>query len=108
MCGMFVGCRGHFAYEKYRCYYVLPPLYSTGHMAMNAGLLKPGSDVFYLRGTEFQPVTVVGLSSFPECIAIRHPQMTCLRKCVVWRTVRLRQPLWTSHQRKGRDTSTNG
>ena len=34
---------------------------------MNADL-KPGNDVFYLRGTTVErvPATVVGLSSFPE------------------------------------------
>ena len=39
---------------------------------MNADLLAPGSSVFYLRGTpgERVPATVVGLSSFPECVAI--------------------------------------
>ena len=36
---------------KYWCYYVLPPLYPTGHMAMNAALLKLANDVFHLRGT---------------------------------------------------------
>ena len=30
---------------------VLPPLLFTGHMAMNADVLVPGSSVFYLRGT---------------------------------------------------------
>ena len=51
---------------------VSPPLLSTGHMAINADLLAPGSSVFYLRGTtgERVPATVVGLSSFPECVAI--------------------------------------
>ena len=53
---------------------VSPPLLSTGHMAMNADLLAPGSSVFYLRGTtgERVPATVVGLSSFPECVAINY------------------------------------
>ena len=39
-------------------------------MAMNADLLVPGSNVFYLRGTTRQrvPAIVVGLSSFPECV----------------------------------------
>ena len=37
---------------------------------MNADLLVPGSSVCYLRGTtgECVPATVVGLSSFPECV----------------------------------------
>ena len=50
---------------------------STGHMAINADLLAPGSSVFYLRGTrgERVPSTVVGLLSFPECVAIS-PVMT--------------------------------
>ena len=41
---------------------------------MNADLLAPGSSVFYLRGTtgERVPATVVGLSSFPECVAISY------------------------------------
>ena len=41
---------------------------------MNDDLLKPASDVFFLRGTtrESVPTTVVGLSSFPGCIAIRY------------------------------------
>ena len=53
---------------------VSPPLLSIGHMAMNADLLAPGSSVFYLRGTtgERVPATVVGLSSFPECVAISY------------------------------------
>ena len=56
---------------KYRTDYVLPPLPSTVHMAMNADLLAPGSSVFYLRGTtrECVPATVVGLSSLPQCVA---------------------------------------
>ena len=43
-------------------------------MAMNADLLAAGSNVFYLRGTtgEHVPATVVGLSSFPECVAISY------------------------------------
>ena len=38
---------------------------------MNVDLLAPGSSVFYLRGTtgKVVPTTVVGLSSFPECVA---------------------------------------
>ena len=41
---------------------------------MNADLLAPGSSVFYLRGTAGERVlaTVVGLSSFPECVAINY------------------------------------
>ena len=41
---------------------------------MNADLLAPGSSVFCLRGTtgEHVPATVVGLSSFPECVAISY------------------------------------
>ena len=44
---------------------VLPPLLSTGHMAINADLLAPSIIAFYLRGTtgERVPATVVGLSS---------------------------------------------
>ena len=37
--------------RKYWCDYVLLPLLSTVHMAVNADLLAPGSNVFYLRGT---------------------------------------------------------
>ena len=32
--------------------YVLPPLLSTGHMAMDVDPLALGSNVFYLRGTQ--------------------------------------------------------
>ena len=64
------GPRGTFYIRKKRCYYNLPLLYTTGHVAMNAELLKRGSDVFYLRGTEHMLATVVGLLSFPNCIAI--------------------------------------
>ena len=48
---------------------VLPPVLSTGCMAMNADLLGPGSTDFYLRGTtrERVPTTVVGLSSAGVC-----------------------------------------
>ena len=70
--GCLCGDQGTFYIRKYRCYYVLPPFYSTGHMAMNADLLKPGSDVFCLRGTDRVPATVVGLLFFSECIAIRY------------------------------------
>ena len=68
------GQQGTLCIRKYRCDYVLPPLLSTGQMAMNADLLAPGSKVFYLRGTtgERVPATVVGLSSFPECVAISY------------------------------------
>ena len=60
------GQQGTLCIRKYRCDDVLPPLLSTGQMAMNADLLAPGSKVFYLRGTtgERVPATVVGLSSF--------------------------------------------
>ena len=53
---------------------VSPVLLSTGHMAMNADLLAPGSSVFYLRGTTGKcvPATVVGPSSFPESVAISY------------------------------------
>ena len=51
---------------------------------MNADLLAPGSNVGSLRGTtgECVPATVVGLSSFPECVAISyersgHTQLYC-------------------------------
>ena len=37
---------------------------------MNANLLNLGSDVSYLRGTERVPAIVVGLSPFPDCIAL--------------------------------------
>ena len=40
MCGAF-GLQGTLCVGKYRCYYVLPPSYSTGHMAMNAN--RPGN-----------------------------------------------------------------
>ena len=70
--------------RKCWCDYVLPPLLSTGHMAMNADLLAPSSNVFYLRGTtgECVPATVGGLSSFLECVAISyersvHTQLCC-------------------------------
>ena len=41
---------------------------------MNIDLLVSGSNVFYLRGTsrECVPATVVGLLSFPECVAISY------------------------------------
>ena len=72
----FVGCRGPCAFEdsSVTMFVYLFTLFSTAHMAMNADLLKPGSDVFYLRGTtgERVPAPVVGLSSFPECVAIRY------------------------------------
>ena len=72
MSGCKSGQRGALCIRKYQCDYVLPPLLSTGHMAMNVDLLAPGSNVFYLRGTtgEHVPATVVGLVSFPECVAI--------------------------------------
>ena len=41
------GQQGTLCIRKYRCDYVLPPLLSTGQMAMNADLLAPGSKVFY-------------------------------------------------------------
>ena len=69
---------------------VLPPLLSTGHMAMNADLLVPGNSIFYLRGARGECVTatVVGLSSLPVCVAInyehsRHTQY--YRDCFVER-----------------------
>ena len=84
MSGCKSGQQGTLCIRKYRCDYVLPPLLSTGHMAMNADLLVPGSNVFYLRGTtgERVPATVVGLLSFPECVAISyersgHTQLYC-------------------------------
>ena len=41
---------------------------------MNVDLLAPGSTVFYLSGTTWErvPATIVGLSSFPECVAISY------------------------------------
>ena len=41
---------------------------------MKSDLLAPRNNVFYLRGTtgEHLPATVVGLSSFPECVAISY------------------------------------
>ena len=41
---------------------------------MNVDILAPGTKVFYLRGTTGERVaaTVVGLSSFPECVAISY------------------------------------
>ena len=51
---------------------------------MNADLLAPGSNVFYLTGTigEHVPTTVVGLLSFPKCVIIScerssHTQLCC-------------------------------
>ena len=73
------GQQGTLFVRKYGCDYVLPPLLSTVHMAMNADLLAPdllapGSNVFYLRGTtgEFVLATVLGLSFFLECVAISY------------------------------------
>ena len=50
------------------------PLLSAVHMAMNADLLALGSNVFSLRGTtgECVPATIVGLSSFPDFVAISY------------------------------------
>ena len=44
---------------------------------MNADLFAPSSSVFYLRGTigERVPATVVGLSSFPECVGVCRHQL---------------------------------
>ena len=41
---------------------------------MDADLLAPGSNVFYVRGTTREHVlaTIVGLLSFPECVAISY------------------------------------
>ena len=72
-CAWYVcGLQGTLCIGKYWCYCILPPLYPEGHMAINADLLKPANDAFYLRGTtrESVPATVAGLSSFPECVAI--------------------------------------
>ena len=72
MLGSKSGQQGTLHIRKYRCDYVLPPLLSTVHMAMNIDLLELGSDFFYPKGTtrELVPATFVGLSSFPECVAI--------------------------------------
>ena len=46
---------------------VLPPLLSTGHMAMNGDHLAPGSSVFYLRGTTGERVPATGpWNHFPD------------------------------------------
>ena len=65
--------QGTLCIRKSRCDYVLSPLSSTMN-AMNADLLAPGSNVFYLRGTTggCVPATIVGLSSFLECVAISY------------------------------------
>ena len=39
---------------------------------LDAALLKPGHDVFYLRGTEHVLATNVGLLSFPKGMAITY------------------------------------
>ena len=46
---------------------------------MNADLLAQGSSAFYMRGTtgERVPTTVVGLSSFLECVAISYERSRC-------------------------------
>ena len=51
MAGCKSGQQGTLCIQKYRCDYVLPPLLSTGHMALNAEFLALGSIVFYQRGT---------------------------------------------------------
>ena len=51
MSGCKSGQQGTLCIRKYRCDYVLPPLLSTCHMALNAEFLAPGSTIFYLRGT---------------------------------------------------------
>ena len=68
------GLQGALYVAQYQYSYVFPPLDFIGHMAMNADFLKPGSNVFHQRGTtgERVPATVVGLSSFPECVAIQY------------------------------------
>ena len=57
-----------------QCGYVLYSSIPIGHMAMNADLLAPGGNVFYLRGTtgERVPATAVGLSTVPESVAISY------------------------------------
>ena len=84
MSGCKSGQQGTLCIRKYQCDYVLPPLLSTGHMAMSADHLAPGSTVCHLRGTTGKrvPATVVGLLSFPECVAISykrsdHTQLYC-------------------------------
>ena len=54
------------------------------YLLLFADLLVPGTNVFYLRGTIGQRVlaTVVGISSFPKCVAISyersdHAQLYC-------------------------------
>ena len=71
MLGSKVGQQCYFVDSKLS---VLSPLLSTGNMAMNADLLASSSNVFYLRGIsgERVPATIVGLSSFPECVAISY------------------------------------
>ena len=66
------GQQGTLCIRKYRCDCVLPPLLSTGHMAMNADLLAPGSTVFHLRGTTGCACHCCGLLSFSECVAISY------------------------------------
>ena len=71
--GPRVGSRAPCAFEfALWCRYVLPPVLSTVHKAMNADLLAPGSNVFHLRSTTRERVaaTVFGLSSLPECVTI--------------------------------------
>ena len=63
------GQQGTLCIRKYPCNYVLPPLLSKGHMAMNADLLAPGNTVFYLA-PQGVLATVVGRLSFLECVAI--------------------------------------
>ena len=74
MLGSKNGLQGTLCIQKSWCDEILPPLLSAVHMAMNAGLLALGSDVFYPRGTTSQCVlaSVVGLPSFPECVAMSY------------------------------------
>ena len=74
MLGCKSGQQGTLCSQKYRCEYVSPPLLSTRHMAMDVDLLAPGSSVVYLRGTMGRcvPATIVGLLSFPGCVAISY------------------------------------
>ena len=59
-------------------------------MAMNADLLVPGSGVFYVRGTTGERVraTVVGLSSFPECVAISAQGIHNITAIALWRFIK--------------------
>ena len=51
LCGAFVGYEGYCAFKSTHVTMLSLLFFSTGHMAINADILKPRRGVFYFRGT---------------------------------------------------------